>query len=80
MKITIPELSLVVLIGSSFVTGSFGNRLYRAHVLRILAGGSEADAARARGGVSLPAAIGSFVAVAVLSALAGMVPAMIGRG
>ena len=76
----------LILVGLSFVTGSFGNRLYRAQVNRIVAGTSATDAvaanaqAAARGGVSLPAALGAVVGLAVLSALAGMVPALLARG
>ena len=77
---TLLKIVAIVLIGASFVTGSFGNRLYRAHISRILASGADADAARARGGVSLGAALAALVVVAVLSALAGMIPAMMGRG
>jgi hypothetical protein len=83
---TLLKVVLFVLVGSSFVTGSFGNRLYRARVLRILAetGGADADAANAqaaaRGGVSLPAALASVVGVVILSAIAGMIPAMLAHG
>jgi len=76
---TLLKIVLVVLVGASFVTGSLGNRLYRARVMRILAETGGADAAK-RGGVSLGAAIAALVVVAVLSAVAGMIPAMMGRG
>src|SRR3954466_9241942 len=71
------KIVAIILIGLSFVTGALGNRLYRARVTRILAEGGDAAA---RGGVSLGAAIGAFVGLAVLSAVAGMIPAMIGHG
>jgi len=76
---TLLKIVLVVLVGASFVTGSLGNRLYRARVMRILAETGGADAAK-RGGVSLGAALAALVVVAVLSAVAGMIPAMMGRG
>ena len=68
-----------VLIALSFVTGSYGNRLYRAKAERIAAEAATPEAAAARGGVSLGAAIGAVVVVTVLSSLAGMVPALLGR-
>ena len=76
---TLLKIVLVVLVGASFVTGSLGNRLYRARVMRILAETGGADPAK-RGGVSLGAALAALVVVAVLSAVAGMIPAMMGRG
>jgi hypothetical protein len=69
------RIVLFVLVGSSFVTGSYGNRLYRARVMRIVAETEGADAAK-KGGVSLGAALAALVVVAVLSAVAGMIPAM----
>jgi hypothetical protein len=80
------KIAAVVLVGLSFVTGGLGNRLYRARVARIVAdtAGLDDDAARAqaaaRGGVSLPAALIAVVGLVVLSALAGMIPALLGRG
>jgi len=74
------------LVGFSFVTGTFGNGLYRKQVERIVAetAGQDAEGAKARaaarGGVSLPAAIGALVGLVVLGALAGMVPALLARG
>jgi len=68
-----------VLIALSFVTGSYGNRLYRARAERIAAEAPSPEAAAARGGVSLGAAIGAVVGLTVLSALAGMIPALLGR-
>jgi hypothetical protein len=76
---TVLKIVLVVLVGASFVTGSLGNRLYRAHVMRIVAETAGADAAK-RGGVSLGAALAALVVVAVLSAVAGMIPAMVAHG
>jgi hypothetical protein len=83
---TVFKIVVLGLIGLSFVTGGYGNRLYRIHVGRIVADTAGLDEAAgqaqaaARGGVSLPAALASVVAVAVLSALAGMIPALLGRG
>jgi len=74
------KIVAAVLIGLSFVTGSFGNRLYRARVTRIVAESAGSDEAAARGGVSLAAALGCVVGLTVLSALAGMVPALLGHG
>ena len=66
------------LVGLSFLTGSFGNRLYRAKVARIVAetAGADDEAAK-RGGVSLPAALIALVVLVVLSSLAGMIPALL---
>ena len=80
------KIAVVSLIALSFVTGGLGNRLYRARVMRIVAesdGPDEAAAfaqAKARGGVSLPAALGALVVLTILSALAGMIPALLVRG
>jgi hypothetical protein len=74
------KIVAVVLIGLSFVTGSFGNRLYRAHAARIAAASAGPDEAAARGGVSLAAALVCLVGLTVLSAVAGMIPALLGRG
>jgi hypothetical protein len=84
-----PKIFRIVALGLvalSFATGSFGNRLYRAKVGRIVAETAAPDAeganacAAARGGVSLPAALAALVVLSVLSALAGMVPALLARG
>jgi hypothetical protein len=74
------KIVAIVLIGLSFVTGSFGNRLYRARVARIVAESAGPDEAAARGGVSLATALISVVGLTVLSALAGMIPALLGHG
>jgi hypothetical protein len=80
------KIVAVALIGLSFLTGGFGNHLYRKQVARIVAetAGADDDAARAqaaaRGGVSLPAALIAVVGLTLLSALAGMIPALLGRG
>jgi hypothetical protein len=68
------------MVGLSFVTGGFSNLLYRRQIEKLVAGPATLEQLRARGGVSLAAAIASFVGVTVLSALAGMIPAMLGRG
>jgi hypothetical protein len=83
---TLLKIVAGVLIGLSFVTGALGNRLYRTRVSRILAqtSGPDEEAARARaaarGGVSLTAALVSVVGLTVLSAIAGMIPAMLRGG
>jgi hypothetical protein len=82
---TLFKIVAVVLVGLSFLTGGFGNHLYRKQVARIVAeSGGPDDAANAkaaaRGGVSLAAALIAVVGLAVLSALAGMIPALLGRG
>jgi hypothetical protein len=74
------KIVAVVLIGLSFVTGSYGNRFYRAHAARIVAESAGPDEAAARGGVSLIAALVCLVGLTVLSALAGMIPALLGHG
>jgi hypothetical protein len=80
------KIVAAVLIGLSFVTGGFGNHLYRRQVARIVAEtpGPDEEAARAqaaaRGGVSLPAALIALVVLTLLSALAGMIPALLGHG
>ena len=75
---TLIKIVAIALVALSFVTGSFGNRLYRAHVARILAASPGPEAAR-RGGVSLGAALACLVGVTLLSALAGMIPALLGH-
>ena len=74
------KIVAAVLIGLSFVTGSFGNRLYRARATRIATESAEPGQAAARGGVSLAAAIGCVVGLTLLSVLAGMIPALLGHG
>ena len=82
---TIFKIAAVVLIGSSFVTGYFGNHLYRAKIERIVAETTDQDAegadarAAARGGVSMGAALAALVVVTLLGAVAGMVPALLAR-
>lgn len=68
------------LVGVSFVTGGFGNAAYRRQIARRVAGQETPEQLRESGGVSLGAAIGALVGVTVLSALAGMVPALLARG
>jgi hypothetical protein len=74
------RIAMFSLIGLSFVTGGFGNLLYRRQVEKLVAGGATPEQLRARGGVSIAATIAAVVGVTVLSALAGMVPAMMARG
>jgi hypothetical protein len=72
------KIVAIVLIGLSFVTGSFGNRMYRARVARIVAeAGADEAKATARGGVSLAAAIFSVVGLTIATALSGMVAALV---
>ena len=74
---TLFRIVALSLVGLSFLTGSFGNRLYRAKVERIVAEAAGDDEAAKRGGVSLPAALIAVVVVVVLSAVAGMIPALL---
>jgi hypothetical protein len=74
------RIAIFSLIGLSFVTGGFGNLLYRRQIEKLVAGGATPEQLRARGGVSLGARCAALVGVAVLSALAGMVPAMLRAG
>ena len=79
------KIAAVILVGSSFVTGYYGNHLYRGKVEGIVAGtaGLDQEAANAkaaaRGGVSVPAAIGAVVVLTLLTTLASMVPALLNR-
>lgn len=68
------------LVGLSLVTGGFGNRLYRRRIEALVAGPATLEQLRARGGVSLVAALAALVGVTLLSMAAGMVPAMLARG
>ncbi|HMG47874.1 MAG TPA: hypothetical protein VK614_10485 [Allosphingosinicella sp.] len=68
------------LVGLSFVTGGFGNLLYLRQVEKLVASPATLEQLRARGGVSLAAAIAAFVGVTVLSLVAGMIPALLARG
>lgn len=83
---TLFKISVLVLIGLSFVTGGYGNWLYRARVERIVAEtvGLDADAAAAReaarGGVSLLAALAALIVLSVLGAIAGMIPLLLAHG
>src|SRR3954453_23227771 len=74
------KIVAVVVIGLSFVTGSFGNRLYRAHAARIVARSAGPGEAAARGGVSLVGALVCLVGLTVLSAACGMIPTLLGSG
>jgi hypothetical protein len=80
------KIVVTALIGLSFVTGGYGNHLYRRQVERIVAetAGPDEEAARARaaarGGVSLAAALIAVVGLALLSAVAGMIPALLAHG
>lgn len=74
------RIAALLLVGLSFLTGGFGNLLYRRQIDKLVAGGSTLEQLRARGGVSLAAAIAALVGVTVLSMAAGMIPAMLARG
>jgi len=74
------RIAMFSLIGLSFVTGGFGNFLYRRQVEKLVASGATPEQLQARGGVSLAAMFAALVGVIVLSALAGMIPAMLARG
>jgi len=74
------KIAAFSLIGLSFVTGGFGNPLYRRQVEKLVAGPATLEQLRARGGVSIAATILSVVVVTVLSLLAGMIPALLARG
>jgi TIR domain/Protein of unknown function (DUF2628) len=69
-------------VGLSFVTGGYGNKLYRTQIERLVAGtaGMAREEAvqhlRRRGGTSVPGLIGSIVAILLLGALAGLVLAL----
>jgi uncharacterized membrane protein len=82
---TLLKIVAGLVIGLSFVTGGFGNWLYRRRIARIVAEttGLDADAARAqaaaRGGISLLAALAALVILTVLTAVAGMIPAFLSR-
>ena len=79
------RITALLLVALSFVTGYFSNHLYRSQVERIVAESAGLDEAAAqaqvaaRGGVSVPAMVAAVVVVGALSALAAMVPAMLGR-
>jgi hypothetical protein len=80
------RLILFSLVGLSFLSGTYGNWLYRRQVERRLAATAAMDDAVARaalgakGGVSLAAGIGAFVGLTILSMIAGMIPALLARG
>lgn len=79
------RIVMFTLVGLSFLTGTFGNWLYRRHVERLVARttAGDAEAARAelsaKGGTSLAAAIGAFMGLTLLSLVAGMIPALLAQ-
>ena len=79
------RIILFSLVGLSFLSGTFGNWLYRRQVERRLAETAAMDDAAARaeleakGGVSLAAAIGAFIGFTILSMVAGMIPALLAQ-
>ena len=73
------RLTLLLSIGITFVTGTFGNHLYRKHVAKLVGGTSALDqpaaveALRSRGGVSVAAvwiAVGAFALVTLVMIVA----------
>jgi hypothetical protein len=64
------RVSMILSIGMSFVTGAFGNHLYRKQTATLVAQGGSLDQLRARGGVSKAAAIISVAIVGILALLA----------
>lgn len=64
------------LVGLSFVTGSFGNLLYRKQTEKLAAGPASLEQLGARGGVSLAVALAAFVGMTALSMVVGMLPAL----
>ena len=79
------RIVMFTLVGLSFLTGTFGNWLYRRHVERLVARTAAGDDEAARtalsqkGGTSLAAAIVAFIGLTVLSLLAGMIPALLAQ-
>jgi hypothetical protein len=77
------RIVMLTLVALSFVTGTFGNWLYRRQTESLVArtAGSDAAAAKAelqrKGGVSVVAAIVAVVAITLLSMAAGMIPALL---
>jgi hypothetical protein len=65
------RLVVILTIAISFVTGGFGNHLYRKHVARLVGENHSVERLRERGGVSVPAVVISAVAVVVLSLAVG---------
>jgi hypothetical protein len=69
-------------VGLSFVTGGWGNRLYRGQIDRLVAAAADMgreqaiDHVRRRGGTSVPGLVLAIVAILALSTLAGMAWAM----
>lgn len=64
------RMSMILSIAISFVTGAFGNHLYRKQTAKLIAEAPSLDQLRARGGVSKQAAIISAAIVGVLALLA----------
>jgi len=79
------RIILFSLVGLSFLSGGFGNWLYRRQVEGRIAETAAMDEAAARaeleakGGVSLAAAIAAFVGLTILSMIAGMIPALLAQ-
>ena len=79
------RIVMFTLVGLSFLTGTFGNWLYRRQVEQLVARTAAVDdeasraALKAKGGTSVAAAIGAFVGLTVLSLVAGMIPALLAQ-
>jgi hypothetical protein len=74
------KVSLLLTIGITFITGTFGNHLYRKHVQRLIAETStlprdmQAEALQKRGGVS-QAAVFILIGITLLAVLIGVIAA-----
>lgn len=64
---------LLLLIGLTFLTGAYGNFLYRRQIEKLVAGPATLDELRARGGTS-PLALGIALALTVALAALAAVP------
>lgn len=64
---------LLLLIGLTFITGAYGNFLYRRQIEKLVAGPATVDELRARGGTS-PLALGISLALTVALVALAAVP------
>jgi hypothetical protein len=63
------RLGTILLIGATFVTGAFGNHLYRQQLRPLVAGDRNAQALAAAGGVSMTALVASIATTIVIVAV-----------
>ena len=70
------KLTLVLSIALSFVTGGYGNHLYRQQVARIAADRPNQEELRKRGGVSVSSVVVTVAAVVSLSLIIGAAAAL----